>query len=77
MFNELMEKRMDLVRNHFKWYDMSLVKISTFIFALLIANSFLMKEPIEKSVPIVSSLIVLFSKIIFGFFVLIPTVKLL
>ena len=38
MFNELMEKRMDLVRNHFKWYDMSLVKISSFIFALLIAK---------------------------------------
>ena len=38
MFNKLMEKRMDVVRNHFKWYDMSLVKISTFVFALLIAK---------------------------------------
>ena len=38
MFNKLMEKRMDVVRNHFKLYDMSLVKISTFVFALLIAK---------------------------------------
>ena len=29
---------MDLVRNHFKWYDMSLVKISSFVLALLIAK---------------------------------------
>ena len=38
MFNKMMETRMDLVRNHFKWYDMSLVKISSMIFALLIVK---------------------------------------
>ena len=38
MFNKMMVKRMDFVKNHFKWYDMSLVKISSMIFALLIAK---------------------------------------
>ena len=33
-----MEKRMDIIRNYFQWYDISLIKISSIVFALLVAK---------------------------------------
>ena len=40
MFNKFFEKRMILVKNYFKWYDISLIKIGSMIFALLLAKYF-------------------------------------
>ena len=38
MFSKLIDKRMNLIRNHFQWYDLSLIKISSMVFALLVAK---------------------------------------
>ncbi len=38
MFSKLFDKRMNLIRNHFQWYDLSLIKISSMVFALLVAK---------------------------------------
>ena len=40
MFNKFFEKRMILVKNYFQWYDISLIKIGSMIFALLLAKYF-------------------------------------
>lgn len=40
MFNKLIEKRMNIIRNYCQWYDISLIKISSMIFALLVAKYF-------------------------------------
>ena len=38
MFSKLMEKRMNIIRNYSQWYDLSLIKISSMVFALLVAK---------------------------------------
>ena len=38
MFSKLLEKRMDIIRNYCQWYDISLIKIGSMIFALLVAK---------------------------------------
>ena len=38
MFIKLMEKRMNIIRNYCQWYDMFLIKISSMVFALLVAK---------------------------------------
>ena len=38
MFNKLIEKRMNIIRNYCQWYDISLIKISSMIFILLVAK---------------------------------------
>ena len=38
MFNKLIEKRMNIIRNYCQWYDLSLIKISSMVFALLVAK---------------------------------------
>ena len=38
MFNKLIEKRMNIIRNYCQWYDISLIKISSMVFALLLAK---------------------------------------
>ena len=40
MLITFMDKRMNLVRNHMQWYDISLIKIGSMIFALLVAKYF-------------------------------------
>jgi hypothetical protein len=36
----MFEKRMHIIRNYAQWYDISLIKISSMIFALLVAKYF-------------------------------------
>ena len=38
MFSKLLDKRMNIIRNYCQWYDLSLIKISSMIFALLVAK---------------------------------------
>ena len=38
MFRKLIEKRMNIIRNYCQWYDISLIKISSMVFALLVAK---------------------------------------
>ena len=38
MFSKLIEKRMNIIRNYCQWYDIQLIKISSMIFALLVAK---------------------------------------
>ena len=38
MFSKLIEKRMNIIRNYCQWYDISLIKISSMVFALLLAK---------------------------------------
>ena len=38
MLNNLFEKRMNIIRNYCQWYDISLIKISSIVFALLVAK---------------------------------------
>ena len=38
MFSKLIEKRMNIIRNYCQWYDISLIKISSMVFALLVAK---------------------------------------
>jgi len=38
MFSKLIEKRMNIIRNYCQWYDLSLIKISSMVFALLVAK---------------------------------------
>ena len=38
MFNKIMEKRMNIIRNYCQWYDLLFIKISSMVFALLVAK---------------------------------------
>jgi len=38
MFSKLIEKRMNIIRNYCQWYDISLIQISSMVFALLVAK---------------------------------------
>ena len=38
MFSKLIEKRMSIIRNYCQWYDISLIQISSMVFALLVAK---------------------------------------
>ena len=38
MFSKLIEKRMNIIKNYCQWYDISLIQISSMVFALLVAK---------------------------------------